>query len=111
MGFLAGSLILRWATVNYSLYDSIIHGHYDPAAVDAAAAQAAGQAASATQAVPPSSELAALHVVTGRFNPGRVNDRHKSWRQVNTFFDVDAATNSHDGRSSNAERQGKKLTK
>jgi hypothetical protein len=30
---------------------------------------------------------------------------------MNAFFDVDAAANSHDGRSLKAERSGKKLSK
>ena len=30
---------------------------------------------------------------------------------MNAFFDVDAAANSHDGRSLKEERSGKKLTK
>ena len=30
---------------------------------------------------------------------------------MNAFFDVDAAANSHDGKSLKAERSGKKLSK
>jgi hypothetical protein len=53
---------------------------------------------------------------TGRWqaadqNPERYNDESKSRRQMNAFFDVDAAANSHDGRSLKAERSGKKPTK
>ena len=53
---------------------------------------------------------------TGRFqqaemNPEYHNDENKSKRQMNAFFDVDAAANSHDGRSLKAERRGKNLSK
>ena len=43
--------------------------------------------------------------------PENFNDENKSKRQMNAFFDVDAAANSHDGRSLKAERSGKKLSK
>lgn len=39
------------------------------------------------------------------------NDENKSKRQMTAFFDVDAAANSHDGRSLKAERRGKQLSK
>ena len=53
---------------------------------------------------------------TGRFqdtsiNPENHNDANKSRRQMNAFFDVDAAANSHDGRSLKAERRSKNLSK
>jgi hypothetical protein len=53
---------------------------------------------------------------TGRFqneaiNPDNHNDENKSRRQMSAFFDVDAAANSHDGRSLKAERRGKTLSK
>jgi hypothetical protein len=59
---------------------------------------------------------AAFNRFTGRFQnseitPENFNDENKSKRQMNAFFDVDAAANSHDGRSLKAERSGKKLTK
>lgn len=44
-------------------------------------------------------------------NPEYHNDENKSKRQMNAFFDVDAAANSHDGRSLKAERRGKALSK
>jgi hypothetical protein len=44
-------------------------------------------------------------------NPEKFNDENKSRRQMNAFFDVDAAANSHDGKSLKAERSGKKLSK
>ena len=43
--------------------------------------------------------------------PEMHNDENKSKRQMNAFFDVDAAANSHDGRSLKAERRGQNLTK
>jgi hypothetical protein len=43
--------------------------------------------------------------------PGRHSDDAKSRRQMNAFFDVDAAANSHDGRSLKAERSNKKPSK
>jgi hypothetical protein len=43
--------------------------------------------------------------------PERHSDEAKSKRQLNNFFDVDAAANEHDGRSLRAERAGKKPTK
>jgi hypothetical protein len=39
------------------------------------------------------------------------SDEAKAKRQMAFYFDVDAAANSHDGRSLRAERQQKKLTK
>ncbi|GJC94988.1 WW domain-containing protein [Colletotrichum higginsianum] len=53
---------------------------------------------------------------TGQFQtlgegPDRHSDEAKSKRQMNAFFDVDAAANSHDGRSLKAERSGKKPSK
>lgn len=41
----------------------------------------------------------------------RHSDEQKSRRQLNAFFDVDAAANMHDGRSLKAERAGKKPSK
>lgn len=44
-------------------------------------------------------------------NPEYHNDENKSLRQQNNFFDVDAAANSHEGRSLKEERRKKTLTK
>ncbi|KAL8370500.1 hypothetical protein RB595_000733 [Gaeumannomyces hyphopodioides] len=38
-------------------------------------------------------------------------DEGRARRQMNSFFDVDAAANAHDGRSLKAERAGKRLSK
>ena len=102
-------------------YDPAIHGDYDPNA-DYAKIQepestglqmgqnGAGEAAGAYAAT------GAFNRFTGKWqsadlNPENYSDESKSRRQMNAFFDVDAAANSHDGRSLKAERSGKKLTK
>ncbi|KAI0535529.1 hypothetical protein GGR58DRAFT_439181 [Xylaria digitata] len=98
-------------------YNPAIHGDYDPNAwyakgnnendepdapvMDAATAYAA---------------IGSFNRFTGRWqgdeqNPERHNDEAKSRRQMNAFFDVDAAANAHDGRSLKAERSGKKPSK
>jgi WW domain len=102
-------------------YNPAIHGDYDPNADYAKTHQTAvsSQAAVAAPGTDPSEAYAA----TGAFNrftgkwqdaevtPERFGDEAKSKRQMNAFFDVDAAANSHDGRSLRAERQQKKLSK
>ncbi|KAI9858881.1 MAG: hypothetical protein M1824_004046 [Vezdaea acicularis] len=98
-------------------YDPAIHGDYDPTAPYAQETQ--------EEAGPgvPGTDAANLYAATGTFNrftgkwqaatlaPENYNDENKSRRQMNAFFDVDAAANSHDGKSLKAERSGKKLTK
>jgi hypothetical protein len=101
----------------YGGYDPAIHGDYDPTA---SYAQEAGDVK------PDSSDPAdpnAIYTATGVFNrftgkwqpttlaPENFNDENKSKRQMSAFFDVDAAANSHNGKSLKAERSGKKLTK
>ncbi|CAN8097496.1 unnamed protein product [Discula destructiva] len=59
---------------------------------------------------------AALNRRTGRTqagdqNPERHSDASKSYRQMNAYFNVDQAANSHDGRSLKAERRGKQPTR
>lgn len=102
----------------YGGYDPAIHGDYDPTAPYA---QEAAAPESATTAAP--GDPAALYAAVGGFNrwtgkwqhdsitPDNHNDENKSKRQMNAFFDVDAAANSHNGRSLKAERSGKKLSK
>jgi len=99
-------------------YDPSIHGDYDPTAWYAQ--PAASDPAETTLF---SANPADAYVATGAFNrftgrwqaadltPDNHNDENKSRRQMNAFFDVDAAANSHDGRSLKAERSGKKLSK
>lgn len=102
-------------------YNPAIHGDYDPNADYAVAAREEEEAETLAQQV--SSDPAAQYAATGAFNrftgryqasdlgPEKFNDENKSKRQMNAFFDFDAAANSHDGRSLKAERQNKKLSK
>lgn len=108
-------------------YDPAIHGDYDPTAAYAQEAQAplAEDGVSAAAGADPSSssDPGAIYTATGVFNrftgkwqpnsinPEMHNDENKSKRQMSAFFDVDAAANSHNGKSLKAERSGKKLTK
>ena len=101
----------------YGGYDPAIHGDYDPTASYAQEQQPPedgnGQLA----------DPAAIYTATGVFNrftgkwqphninPENHNDENKSKRQMSAFFDVDAAANSHNGKSLKAERSGKKLSK
>jgi hypothetical protein len=99
-------------------YDPSIHGDYDPTAWYAQPA-----ASEDTDSTVLSSNPSDAYAATGAFNrftgrwqaadltPENYNDENKSKRQMNAFFDVDAAANSHDGRSLKAERSGKKLSK
>ncbi|KAE8420178.1 hypothetical protein BDV36DRAFT_250220 [Aspergillus pseudocaelatus] len=98
-------------------YNPAIHGDYDPTAPYA---QQYEQPPQDTSAVAPGTDhyaaVGAFNRFTGRWqnesqNPENHNDQNKSYRQMNAFFDVDAAANSHDGRSLRAERSAKKLTK
>jgi hypothetical protein len=109
-------------------YNPKIHGSYDPNADYAKEAEkeeenaeqaAAAAVAAARQALLPSHD----YTTTAQFNrfngkqqqagqgPEMHNDENKSHRQMNAFFDVDAAANSHDGRSLKAERRSQTLTK
>lgn len=110
-------------------YDPSIHGDYDPNADYAKAAAQPSPSSpnshpdpSAPSSAPPGSTDAS-YAATGTFNrftgkwqtttlhPENFNDENKSKRQMNAYFDVDAAANSHDGKSLKAERSGKKLSK
>ncbi|KAI1644815.1 uncharacterized protein F4817DRAFT_345833 [Daldinia loculata] len=98
-------------------YNPAIHGDYDPNA------WYAKQGAENPSEQDPSVDASAAYAAMGTFNrftgrwqggdqnPDNHNDEAKSRRQMNAFFDVDAAANSHDGRSLKAERSGKKPTK
>lgn len=101
-------------------YNPAIHGDYDPTAPYAQEAQ---QVEGLVDEGDTKSDPAALYAQSGSFNrwngkwqsddinPENHNDENKSRRQMSAFFDVDAAANSHDGRSLKAERSGKKLSK
>ena len=103
-------------------YDPAIHGDYDPNAsyaVEARQQEEAAEAAASAATAPGAPDYAA----TGHFNrftgkwqaseiqPENFNDENKSRRQMNAYFDVDAAANSHNGKSLKAERSSKKLSK
>ncbi|TEY44030.1 hypothetical protein BOTCAL_0355g00110 [Botryotinia calthae] len=97
-------------------YDPAIHGDYDPNAWYA-------QSSTVEEPAAVGLDPAAAYAATGQFNrftgrwqaaeinPENFNDENKSKRQMNAFFDVDAAANNHDGRSLKEERSGKKLSK
>ncbi|GKT47916.1 xanthine dehydrogenase [Colletotrichum spaethianum] len=100
-------------------YNPAIHGDYDPdawyAKGNTAEENEANQASSAAYAAEYGA-VAQFNRFTGQFQtlgdgPDRHSDEAKSRRQMNAFFDVDAAANSHDGRSLKAERSGKKPSK
>lgn len=92
-------------------YNPTIHGDYDPSALYA----------QQPTAVAPGDEYVArgaFNRFTGKFQPSssrRVpetyNDENKTRRQMEFYFDVDAAASTHDGRSLKAERQTRKLSR
>ncbi|KAI9930080.1 hypothetical protein ASPWEDRAFT_35346 [Aspergillus wentii DTO 134E9] len=106
-------------------YNPAIHGDYDPTAPYAQQYEQKHE----QQHYPggpvgaPGMDSIGSYEATGAFNrftgkwqaatltPENYNDENKSRRQMNAFFDVDAAANSHDGRSLRAERSAKKLTR
>jgi len=110
-------------------YNPAIHGSYDPKAdyaleaerEEEAAEEAAAAAAAAAAGLPIANAdgytaQANFNKWTGKFQqaglgPEMHNDENKSKRQMNAFFDVDAAANMHNGRSLKEERRGKSLTK
>jgi hypothetical protein len=108
-------------------YNPAIHGDYDPNAWYARAADEPSTTPAVLDAttvtgevvVPGGGELASagfFNRATGAWQradqgPERHSDAAKSRRQLNNFFDVDAAANEHDGRSLKAERSGKKPSK
>jgi hypothetical protein len=102
-------------------YNPAIHGDYDPTAPYAQQyeqQEEEGNTAGAGGVMNPGDYAAvgSFNRFTGRWqgesqNPEYHNDENKSRRQMNAYFDVDAAANSHDGRSLRAERSAKKLTK
>jgi WW domain len=103
-------------------YDPAIHGDYDPNA-DYAKVHQASSNGDSTSLHPPGTDSSDSYAATGAFNrftgkwqaatlnPENFNDENKSRRQMSAYFDVDAAANSHEGKSLKAERSGKKLSK
>ncbi|WZH44427.1 WW domain-containing protein [Fusarium acuminatum] len=102
-------------------YNPAIHGDYDPNAWYAQGGKEEDQVVTTTTTA--MGEPAEIYGATATFNrftgqfqaagtgPERHSDEAKSKRQMNAFFDVEAAANSHDGRSLKAERSGKKPSK
>ncbi len=100
-------------------YNPAIHGDYDPNAWYAKGTQQDAEDAAADEAQA-AADVYAATVAFNRFSggfqteengPGRHSDEAKSHRQMNAYFDADAASAAHDGRSLRAERQGKKPSK
>lgn len=101
-------------------YNPAIHGDYDPNADYAKPDQSDVQTSTAEEAA---ATAADAYAATGAFNrftgkwqaadltTERFSDESKSRRQMSAFFDVDAAANTHDGRSLKAERANKKVSK
>ncbi|KAI1426068.1 hypothetical protein F5Y12DRAFT_305828 [Xylaria sp. FL1777] len=98
-------------------YNPAIHGDYDPNAWYAKNNQEdADPDVPVMDSATAYAAIGSFNRFTGRWqgdeqNPDRHNDEAKSRRQMNAFFDVDAAANAHDGRSLKAERSGKKPSK
>ncbi|KAJ2905189.1 hypothetical protein MKZ38_006095 [Zalerion maritima] len=107
-------------------YNPAIHGDYDPEAWYAKGSTDPSSAQPDSSLTP--QQATELYASTGTFNrfsgghqagsgsdEGQGTERHtdeaKSRRQMNAFFDVDAAANQHDGRSLRAERSGIKPSK
>lgn len=121
---LAPELELEPKTRPHGGYNPAIHGDYDPTADYAIEAQGQpdGERSGATSSLT-TGDPATLYATTGAFNrftgrwqaeeltPENFNDENKSKRQMTAYFDVDAAANSHNGRSLRAERARKRLSK
>jgi hypothetical protein len=109
----------------YTGYNPKIHGNYDPPQPYAQyhhkkrAEEAAAAQATQVTTIPASNTYettATFNRFNGNFqrsevNAERHNDFNKAGRQMNAFFDVDAAANSHDGRSLKEERRQQRFTK
>ncbi|KAL6885032.1 hypothetical protein HDV57DRAFT_411040 [Trichoderma longibrachiatum] len=97
-------------------YNPAIHGDYDPnawyAKMDEEPEDTTGLVGDPAAIY---AATATFNRYTGHFQAGEGAERHsdeaKSKRQMNAFFDVDAAANAHGGRSLKAERSNKKPTK
>lgn len=104
-------------------YNPAIHGDYDPTAPYAQQYEQQRSAEASGAGGVPGMALGYSYEATGAFNrftgkwqadslrPENYSNENKARRQMNAFFDVDAAANSHDGRSLRAERSAKKLSK
>ncbi|EAW17834.1 WW domain-containing protein [Aspergillus fischeri NRRL 181] len=97
-------------------YNPAIHGDYDPTAPYAQQYEEPTLGGAAADPSGSYEAVGTFNRFTGRWQPATLtpenyNDESKSRRQMNAFFDVDAAANAHDGRSLRAERSARKLTK
>lgn len=97
-------------------YNPAIHGDYDPNAWYAKTEETESSQAQLADPAAAYATMGSFNRFTGRWqadedNPDKHNDENKTRRQMNAFFDVDAAANAHDGRSLKAERSGKKPSK
>ena len=104
-------------------YNPAIHGDYDPTAPYAQHYEQEEDTTGAPGTGPGAGDPTASYTAAGQFNrftgrwqamdvtPENYNDENKARRQMNAFFDVDAAANSHNGRSLRAERSAKKLSR
>lgn len=105
-------------------YNPAIHGDYDPTAPYAQLYEKQDEDTAPAPGVGTGvGDPAAAYTAAGQFNrftgrwqamsvtPENYNDENKARRQMNAFFDVDAAANSHNGRSLRAERSAKKLSR
>lgn len=100
-------------------YNPAIHGDYDPNADYAQTVPTHDEDAE----LPDISDPSQIYAASGSFNrftgkwqsddagPERHSDAEKARRQMRAIFDVDAAANSHEGRSLKEERRNKKLSK
>lgn len=109
----------------YGGYVPQIHGPYDAKAsyvkwherkAEAEAAAAAEQTRAALPGAATYESTMTLNRFTGHaqrsgLGPERHSDSAKASRQMNAFFDPDAAANSHDGRSLKEERKGQYQTR
>ncbi|CAK7230166.1 hypothetical protein SCUCBS95973_007480 [Sporothrix curviconia] len=107
-------------------YNPAIHGDYDPTAWYATGGRAANNDDSSTTAADndnatdpiAAAAAAAAAIIQGDSRRGggsaatnRYNHDAKAGRQLNSYFDVAAASSAHDGRSLKAERSGIKPSK
>jgi hypothetical protein len=100
-------------------YNPKIHGNWDPKAdyaIEYAKDQGEAEQSSHAAATQQYIATANFNRFNGKFQQAGVgpemhNDANKSKRQMDAFFDVDAAANSHDGRSLKAERRAQTISK
>ncbi|KAL2220197.1 WW domain protein [Thermoascus aurantiacus ATCC 26904] len=104
-------------------YNPKIHGDYDPTAPYAQKYEQQYRETTSATASAAAMDPSHMYTATAAFNrftgkwqpmsltPERYSAENKARRQLHAYFDVDAAANSHDGRSLKAERSARKLSK